>query len=134
DETLIHWNANPEVLNVGFLQVRWYGLLFLLGFISGYRIMKWVFLREGKSIEALPDLLSSMILGTVIGARLGHCFFYEPGYFLSNPIEIFKVWNGGLASHGGALGVLFVMWRHGRKHPETPFPWILDRMMMPIAI
>lgn len=131
---LVHWNVNPELISLGFLHVRWYGLFFLLGFSGGYQVMHWMFLREKKSVESLPDLLTAMILGTVIGARLGHCFFYEPGYFLSNPLEIVKVWNGGLASHGGALGVLCVMWRFSRKHPEMSFTWLLDRMMLPIAL
>lgn len=108
--------------------------MFLLGFSGGYQIMQRVYQAEGKDLEPLADLLTQMILGTIIGARLGHCFFYEPGYFFSNPLEVFKVWNGGLASHGGAIGVLLVMAWHAKKHPATPFLWILDRMMMPIAL
>jgi len=74
------------------------------------------------------------VVGTIVGARLGHCLFYEPGYYLRHPLEIIAVWQGGLASHGGALGVLIALYLYSRKHPDQPFLWLLDRIAVPTAL
>ena len=101
---MIHWNVDPDLVSFGPFRVRWYGLMFLAGFSLGYQIVKKMCLREGKPIELLDRLLVYLVLGTTIGARLGHCLFYEPDYFLAHPLDIFKIWQGGLASHGGGVG------------------------------
>lgn len=75
-----------------------------------------------------------LVIGTVVGARLGHVFFYDPGYYLSNPLEIIKVWKGGLASHGGGLGVLLATYLYSRKHPTQPYLWLIDRLAIPTAL
>ena len=103
---MIEWNVNPEIFSLGPLSIRWYGLLFASSFILGYIIIADIFKKEGRTEKDLNDLLWYMILGTVIGARLGHCLFYNPVYYLTNPFEILKVYKGGLASHGAAIGIL----------------------------
>src|SRR5688572_4536002 len=114
---LIHWSASPEIFTIGPLTLRWYGLLFALGFLIGFKIMEKIFRREGRTTEHLDALLLYLIIGTTLGARLGHCLFYEPEIYLKDPIRILYIWEGGLASHGGTLGNIIAMilfcTRHG---------------------
>lgn len=127
------WDTSPEIVRFGWFSLRYYGLLFAIGFIVGYSIMKKIFLEEGKNEEDLSSLLFHLMLGTIIGARLGHTLFYEPGYYLRNPIEILKVWQGGLASHGGTIGVLLATWLYKRKHPDQGYLWLADRLSIGVA-
>lgn len=129
----ITWDVSPELFSLGPVTVRWYGLLFAAAFVVGYRIMYWVFKREGKPIADLEQLAIYMIVGTVIGARLGHCLFYSPEYYLSNPIEILMVWKGGLASHGATVGILIALYYYSKKKKENLL-WLLDRVVMVTAI
>ncbi len=130
----IIWNVDKEIISFGSFAIRWYGLLFALGFIIGYQIMQWIFLREGKTQKQLDSLAITMIVTTVVGARLGHCLFYEPAYYLSNPIAIFKVWEGGLASHGAAVAIIFGLWLYSKRQKNINFMWILDRIVIVIAL
>ncbi|MCX7862749.1 MAG: prolipoprotein diacylglyceryl transferase [Bacteroidales bacterium] len=129
----IHWNPNPEIFNIGGLSIRWYGLLFALGFLFGYLIMQRIFSKEGIDQKVLDRLSIYMLLGTIIGARLGHCFFYEPMYYLSNPLEILNIRQGGLASHGAAIGIIIALWLFSRKE-KRPISWILDRIVIVVAL
>ena len=129
----INWDMNPEIFRIGNFAIRWYGLLFASGFFFGYLIFLRFFKKEGLSVELLDKLTIYMALGTVIGARLGHCLFYEPGYYLNNPVEILKIWQGGLASHGAAIGILLALWLFIRKHKKS-FLWILDRIVVVVAL
>src|SRR5438045_4062015 len=101
---MISWNVDPDIVSMGPLRIRWYGVMFLCGFSIGYQIVKKMCLREGKTTEKLDELLLYLVFGTAIGARLGHCLFYEPAYYLAHPLDILKIWEGGLASHGGGIG------------------------------
>ena len=130
----IIWNADKEIFTIGPLAVRWYGLLFAMGFVVGYQIMQWVYKRENKTQKQLDTLSIVMILSTIIGARLGHCLFYEPAYYLSNPLAILKVWEGGLASHGAAIGILLGLWIYIRTEKDISYFWILDRIVIVIAL
>lgn len=121
------WNADPIIVTMGPLTIRWYGLLFIVGFLTGYEIMKRIFRRDGYPVTILDSGLVHLMLGTIIGARLGHCFFYEPEYFLSHPLEIFAVWKGGLASHGGFIGVFIASWIFARKN-GIPLIYLLDKV------
>lgn len=132
--SFIHWNASPELFKIGPLSLRWYGLLFALGFVLGYLIMQKIFIKENKSQKDLDALTVAMILGTVIGARLGHCLFYEPAYYLSHPEKILFVWEGGLASHGGAIGIFIALYLYIRKRPHINFLWLLDRLTIVTAL
>ena len=129
-----HWNANPQIISFGDFGIAWYGILFASGFFFGYHIMRWVFSREGKSLETIDNIFIYMVLGAVLGARLAHCLFYEPGYYLSNPFEILKIWKGGLASHGGVVGMLIAMYVYAKNTADINFLWLLDRMTLVIAL
>jgi len=135
--TIIPWDVNTEIFRIGSFAIRWYGLLFASSFLFGYIIMDKIFKNENLSQDALDRLTVYMALGVIIGARLGHCFFYQPDYYLANPIEILYVWEGGLASHGGAIALLLAMWwfaRHyGRKY-QFNFLWIMDRLGIATAL
>ena len=131
---MIEWNVNPEIFHIGFISIRYYSLLFMLSFILGIVIFNNIYKREHKPKADLDPLLIYMMLGTVIGARLGHCLFYDPSYYLSNPIKILKVWEGGLASHGAAIGILLSLYLYSRKHPDQPFLWLVDRIVITVAL
>lgn len=139
-ETLfINWSMNPEIFSLGPLSVRWYGLLFISGFILGWFIFKWFFQREGVPVTLLDPLLYTLLIGTIVGARLGHCLFYQPDYYLGSWQgfwEIFMPWKGGLASHGGTIALVIAMWwfakHYGRKH-DFDFLWILDHLCIAVC-
>ena len=131
---MMHWNADPILLQLGPVAIHWYGILFAGGFLLGYYIMQWIYRCEGYPTEQLDKLLTYLFIGTLIGARLAHVVFYEPDYYFSNPIEILKIWKGGLASHGGTVGVLLAILYFVRQHPETRALWLLDRLAIPTAL
>ena len=141
----ITWNVDPVAFSLGPLQVRWYGICWAVGFLLGYILMSKVYKHEKMPEWSMDSLLLYMLVSTVIGARLGHCLFYEPEYYLSHPVEILKVWEGGLASHGGAIGILIGLWlyvRHFNKSTKKEksekqhitYLWILDRIVIPVCL
>ncbi|MCW8824659.1 MAG: prolipoprotein diacylglyceryl transferase [Ignavibacteriaceae bacterium] len=130
----ITWDVNPEIFSFGPIHIRWYGLLFAASFLIGFQIMTKIFKKENKTEKDLNDLLWYMIIGTVVGARLGHCLFYNPVYYLSNPIEILKVWEGGLASHGAAIGILISLYLFSKKKKNYTMLWTLDRIVIVVAL
>ncbi len=131
---MIHWNISPEIFSLGPLRIRWYGLLFALSFIIGFQIMNKIFKSEGKKEDDLNDLLWYMIIGTVVGARLGHVLFYNPDFYLSHPLEILMIWHGGLASHGAAVGILISMYLYSKRKPDQSFFWVMDRVVITVAL
>ncbi len=130
------WSPNPDIFVIPVVDhpVRWYGLLFAGGFIVSQQVMFWIFKQENRPIKDVEKLTVYMVAATVIGARLGHCLFYDPVRYLSNPIEIIKIWEGGLASHGGALGIIFAIYLFSKKYPQYPMLWVFDRMVIIAAI
>lgn len=135
----IHWNVNPVIIGFGPFELRWYSLLFISGFVLGWYIFKWFFTREGVSVKLLDPLLYTLLIGTIVGARLGHCLFYQPDYYLASWEgfwEIFMPWKGGLASHGGTLALLVAMWwfaRHYGRKNNFDFLWILDHLAIAVC-
>ena len=135
----IHWNVNPVIIGFGPFELRWYSLLFISGFVLGWYIFKWFFTREGVSVKLLDPLLYTLLIGTIVGARLGHCLFYQPDYYLTSWEgfwEIFMPWKGGLASHGGTLALLVAMWwfaRHYGRKNNFDFLWILDHLAIAVC-
>jgi len=127
------WNINPTLLHLGPLQLRWYGLLFVGSFFLGAMILNWIYKREGKDPAVVENLLIYLMVGAVIGSRLVHCLFYEPEFYLSHPLEILYVWKGGLASHGGLLGVFISMYIFARNYKES-YMWIVSRVAIPGAL
>lgn len=130
----ITWTADPELLSTSFIHVRWYGLMFAIGFLVGYRIEERIFRHEGAPERWLGTLLLWVIAGTIIGARLGHCFFYEWDVYSREPMRILYIWEGGLASHGGTIGVILGVfcfsWITAKRSPL----WTFDRLVVPIAL
>ena len=128
----ITWDVDPEIFSIGPLSIRWYGLMFAMAFLSGYLVFTKVLKIKRLDAEMLDQLLIYVAVATIVGARLGHCLFYEPSYYLSNPIEILKIWKGGLASHGAAL-ILVAIWLYVRKY-KLSFLWLMDRLVIVVPL
>lgn len=130
---MILWDVSPQIFEA--IGIRWYGLLFALGLIIlGPWIEGKIWEREKLEPKWLDSLFLYVVLGTVIGARLGHVLFYEPATYLANPIKILAVWEGGLASHGGTIGVIVALWLYSRRVSRKPLLWILDRIAVPTGL
>lgn len=130
----IHWNINPEIFQLGPFSVRWYGLLFASGFLIGYYIGEKMLKSEGVPQKWIDSLFFYLIIATIVGARLGHVFFYGWDYYSQHPEEIFMVWHGGLASHGGTLGIMVAMYFYSKKVSKRSMLWVFDRIVVPTAL
>ena len=137
------WNPS-EGFDLGFITLRFYSLMFVVAFGLGWYIMKGIYNREGQSIEKLDNLFVYTVVATLIGARLGHVFFYDWAYFSQHPVEILLPiretadgWEftgfAGLASHGAAIAIILVMYFYSKKVVQKPILWILDRIVIPVA-
>lgn len=132
---IINWDFEPTIFTLGPLQIRWYGLLFIGAFLVGASLLKAMFKTEQRPDINLDNLLYFALFGTIIGARMVHCFIYDPTYYLSDPFAILRIWEGGLASHGGVLGFLLGLWIGNRTlKPSLPYLWLLDRATLPAAL
>ncbi|MCF0214307.1 MAG: prolipoprotein diacylglyceryl transferase, partial [Muribaculaceae bacterium] len=129
----ITWNADP-VLFDGFITLRWYSLAFMVGFLVGYEIVARIFKHEGAPERWLGILLMWVVAGTIIGARLGHVFFYEWDVYSQDPIKILYVWQGGLASHGGTIGIILAVLLFSLITTRRSPLWTFDRLVIPIAL
>lgn len=128
------WDFNPVFFSIGSFDIRYYGLMWVLAILGGMLFFDQVCKREGLPQKVSESILVYCTLATILGARLGHCFFYEPGYFLAHPWAIITDFrNGGMASHGAAVGLLIGLWLFSRKN-KLPYIWSLDRIMLPVAI
>ncbi len=132
--SFIHWNVSPEIFSMGPIHVRWYGLMFALGFLFGYHHVEKMFKHENEDQKWLESLFIYLIVATVVGARLGHVFFYGWEYYSQHPIEILYVWQGGLASHGGVLGIIVAMILWSVKISKRNLLWVLDRIVVPSVL
>lgn len=135
----VHWHVDPVIFHIGSFGLRWYSILFVSGFVLGWYIFRWFFRREGVSENLLDSLLYTLLIATIVGARLGHCIFYQPDYYFGSWqgfLEIFMLWKGGLASHGGTIVLFFAMlWyaHHYGKKNHFDFVWLLDRLCIAVA-
>ncbi len=129
----ITWDFNPEIFSIGDHAVRWYGLMIALALFLDYLIFKRYFRGDKLTPEMVDSLLIYIAIAGIVGARLGHCLFYEPGYYLKNPVEILKIWKGGLASHGWSIGILIALWLYNRKF-KVPYLWLMDRIVIVVAL
>lgn len=127
------WSVSPVALSFGGLHIYWYGILFAAAILVGLEFMKWVFKSEQKELALLDSMFLYIVVGIVVGARLGHCLFYDPVFYLANPLKIFAIWEGGLASHGGGLGVLIALYLYVKKY-KMGYLWLLDRVAIPTAL
>lgn len=126
------WDVDPILISLGFIKVRWYGLMFASAFIFSYLLMQWIYKREEKT-DDLDNLLWYVALGIIVGARLGHCLFYDPVYYFTHPLKLFAIWEGGLASHGGVIGILISLYLY-QRHVEQSYTWFLDRIAVVSAL
>ena len=139
------WDVAPEIFSIGIFSSRWYGTLFTIAFVVGYFILRKIFRQEAVPLRKLNRLTCYVAMGTIVGARLGHCLFYETEYFLQNPLEMFfpivRDVNGawqfvgyqGLASHGAAIGILAALYVYARVE-RLPFLWTVDRIVIVVAL
>ncbi|MDD4589262.1 MAG: prolipoprotein diacylglyceryl transferase [Parabacteroides sp.] len=130
----ITWTVDPAIFTIGSHEIRWYGLAFAIGFLIGYKIVEKMWKQEKLNPAWIDSLLLYTFLGTVIGARLGHVLFYAPGYYFANPIEIFKIWEGGLASHGGTLGIIIAVYFYSRRVSHRSMLWAFDKLVVPTGL
>lgn len=138
----ITWDVSPEIFTIpefggiGPIPVRWYGLLFALGFIVGQQIMIHIFRKEGKPMADIDTLTLYMLFSTVLGARIGHFLFYEPSVLIKNPLEVLLPPYAGLASHGAIIGIFTGLWLYSRSRKQTgqTFFWVADRIAITVAL
>ena len=140
----INWDISPEIFNLGGISIRYYGLLFAVAFILGYKVEEKMFKSEGLPMAWLDKLWLYVAIATIVGARLGHCIFYDWAYYSQHPLEMilpvrfspeFKFTGyRGLASHGAAIGIIAGLWYYSRKVSKKSIFWILDRAVIPIAL
>lgn len=141
---VIHWDINPSIFQIGNYELRYYTLFFMLSFAIGYKIVERIFKQEGEDIDKLGTLLTFIAIGGIMGARIGHCIFYDWDYFSSRPLEILlpiEIDNGirftgfrGLASHGGAIGLVISLLIWSKIHAKKHAFWIMDRLVVPMFI
>src|SRR5690606_19387467 len=132
------WNGSPEIIGGGSFALRWYGLLFALGLLISQQILYYIYKKEGKPQKDVDTLTIYMVIATILGARLGHVIFYQPELITENPLGIFLPFEfspfrftglQGLASHGGAFGILFALWLYSRKKkPGQSYFQVVDRI------
>lgn len=130
----ITWTADPELFSFGPISVRYYGLFFAIAFLLGYYIVERMFRRENAPEAWVDKLFVYVMVATVVGARLGHVFFYGWEYYSQHPGEILKIWQGGLASHGGAFGILIAMWLYSKNVTRRSMLWTMDKLVIPVAL
>lgn len=133
--TYIVWDVDPDIFVIPYLDhpVRWYGLSWALGFLLSQQVMYFIYKNDSRPREEVDTLTIYMLIAAMGGARLGHVLFYEPIEFLSQPWKIFAVWEGGLASHGGAIGILIALYFFARK-TKVKYLWIVDRLVIVSAL
>jgi prolipoprotein diacylglyceryl transferase len=133
--SFIVWDINPDIFVIPFLNhpVRWYGLSWALGFLISQQIMYYIYKKDNRSRQEVDTLTIYMLVAAMVGARLGHVLFYDPVEYLSDPLSILKIWEGGLASHGAAIGVLIALYFFARK-TNVKYLWIVDRLVIVSAL
>ena len=127
----VTWDVDPALFTLLGREIRWYGLLWVIGLVVAVYIVQKIFRHEDLPEKWFDSLFVYMMVGIIAGARIGHCLFYEPGYYLAHPLEILKVWEGGLASHGGVIGIIIAVWFYSRKVTKQSMLWTFDRVMVP---
>jgi phosphatidylglycerol---prolipoprotein diacylglyceryl transferase len=129
----ITWNIDPVLISFANLEIRWYGALFALAYLMSYQTLYWIYHREGRDTSQLEKLTVYLVIAIIVGARLVHCLFYDPTYYLAHPVKILAFWEGGLASHGGGLGALIGLYLYKFRSGDS-YLWLLDRFALPTAL
>lgn len=130
----IVWDVDPSILHIGSLELRWYGLMWGLGFLLAYNMVSGIFKKEHYPEGWADKLFMYCLISVIIGARLGHCLFYEWDYYGAHPIEILKIWKGGLASHGGVFAIILALIFYSKKVTHKSVWWLFDRMIPAVAV
>jgi phosphatidylglycerol---prolipoprotein diacylglyceryl transferase len=130
----IVWNVDPELFSLGPLHVRWYGLLWAAGIWITLLVTQRIFKKEKLPEEWLDKLFMYTVIGTIVGARLGHCLFYGWDHYSANPIEILYIWQGGLASHGGAIGIAAAIFLYNKNVSKKGYIWVMDRLLIGVTL
>ena len=131
----IVWDVDPDIFVIPFVDhpVRWYGLSWAFGFLISQQVMYYIYRRDGRPRDEVDTLTIYMLVAAMAGARLGHVLFYEPVEFFRQPLRIFAIWEGGLASHGGAIGILIALYFFAKK-TKVEYLWIVDRLVIVSAL
>jgi prolipoprotein diacylglyceryl transferase len=136
----IHWDVSPVAFSLGSVDVRWYGLCFVVAFASASTVFYFILKRENRSLFLLPVTLNAVFLATLLGARLGECIFYFPEYYFAHPAEIFIPFKdgkyigiGGLSSHGAAIAIPFALWFAARSM-KAPTLWLIDCVCVTVPL
>ena len=132
---VVTWTVDPIIFQSGGLRLGWYGGLCAVGLIVfGGTIRSKMWKHENLTEKSFNQLVFYVLIATIVGARLGHCLFYEPSYYLANPVEILKTWEGGLASHGGVIGIMIAIWIYSKKVSHQSMLWTFDRLCVPVGL
>ena len=134
----IDWNPNPEIFRIFEFPVRYYGLFFAMAFLAGFQVMTYIFKKEGRPVEQADQLLLYAMVATVVGARMGHYFFYEFPLLQADPMRFFIQMItppfSGLASHGAAVGLFSAFYLYVRKNPGQSYLYVTDRMVIVVSL
>ena len=128
----VTWTFNPEIISSP-ISVRWYGLMFAIGFWVGYEIVWRMFRHEGAPEKWVGALFVYVAVATILGARLGHVFFYDWAYYQNHLSEILNIRGGGLASHGGAIGIVIAIYLYSKFVTKKSILWTFDKLVVPVA-
>ncbi|MDR1671422.1 MAG: prolipoprotein diacylglyceryl transferase [Alistipes sp.] len=129
----VTWNVDPVMLNLWGFKIMWYGLCWMIALGGGAFFFKNFIDREKLDPRLLDRAFWWGVIATMVGARLGHCLFYDPVHYLTHPIELLYIRQGGMASHGAAVGLLLGLWAFS-KRSKLPYIWVLDRVMIPVTV
>ena len=128
-------NFDPVAIELFSIEIRWYSISYILGIIFGWIIAKKFFISDKEIRNKFDDYITYLILGIIIGGRLGYILIYDLNYYLNNPIDIFKIWQGGMSFHGGLLGIIFISIIFAKKHKHNPFNYLdVVSIVSPIGI
>ena len=134
----IEWNADPTIITLFGFSIRWYGLCFALAFLSGFQVVSYIFKKEGRPVEQADQLLLYTMVGTVVGARMGHYFFYEFPLLMADPVRFFIQMItppfSGLASHGAAIGLFIAFYLYTKKNVGQSYLYVTDRIVIVAAL
>ena len=128
-------NFDPVALEIFSLEIRWYSLAYIFGIILGWILAKKLFIRDIEVKNKFDDYLTYLIIGIILGGRLGYIFIYNLSFYINNPLDIFKIWQGGMSFHGGLIGVIFASIFFAKKNNQNPFLYLdIVALVAPVGL